>query len=215
MTQNKSYIVAVTGSIGTGKSTTTNYIKMRGYEVVDFDVIAHNIIEEKHVLDKIKKSFEGRIFDGNILNKKKLASIVFEDKEKLNTLNEITHPYIYEKAKSTIDDLLEERIIFLDIPLLYETKNKFPDFYKIIDEVWVITSNQRVQTTRLMIRDRLTMDEASKKIKSQMNIRIKEKMGDVVIYNNSDMYSLYEDIRIELINLEKRVENGKNDKEIY
>ncbi len=215
MTQNKSYIVAVTGSIGTGKSTTTNYIKMRGYEVVDFDVISHHVIEEKHVLDKIKKSFEGRIFDGNILNKKKLASIVFEDKEKLNTLNEITHPYIYEKAKSTIDDLLEERIIFLDIPLLYETKNKFPDFYKIIDEVWVITSNQRVQTTRIMIRDRLTMDEASKKIKSQMSIRIKEKMGDVVIYNNSDMYSLYEDIRIELINLEKRVENGKNDKEIY
>ena len=206
MKQNKPYIVAVTGGIATGKSTALNYIKMRGYEVIEFDVIGHNVLMDNLVVSQLSQIFGNAILDeqGNI-NRKALGSVVFADKEKLNILNNISHPKIYEIASKQIESFKDEDIIFLDIPLLYETKNNFTDFYKKINEVWVISSRETVQTSRLMIRDKISIEEAQNKIKSQMSLKVKERLADEVIYNNSDIYALYEQIRIELNNLGKRV----------
>ena len=124
---------------------------------------------------------------------------------KLSSLNNISHPKIYEIASNQINSFKEEDIIFLDIPLLFETRNNFSEFYEQIDEVWVISSRETVQTSRLMIRDKISIEEAQNKIKSQMSLKVKERLADEVIYNNSDIYALYEEIRIELNNLGKRV----------
>ena len=85
MKQNKPYIMAVTGGIATGKSTALNYIKMRGYEVIEFDVIGHNVLMDNLVVSQLSQIFGNAILDeqGNI-NRKALGSVVFADKEKLN-----------------------------------------------------------------------------------------------------------------------------------
>lgn len=205
MTQNKTYIVALTGGIATGKSTAINYIKMRGYTVIDFDKISHEVLNTKVVINELVSAFGKIILDDGKIERKKLGEIVFNDKNALKTLNHITHTRIYNRAKMLIEDNKNEKILFLDIPLLFETRLKFEDFYNQVDEIWVVSSNNRVQATRLMIRDKIDINEANKKMNSQMKLRIKEKMGDVIFYNNSDIYALYEDLRIELFNLEKRV----------
>lgn len=206
MKQNKPYIVAVTGGIATGKSTALNYIKMRGYEVIEFDIIGHNVLMDNLVISQLTRMFGRSILDetGKI-DRKKLGSMVFLDKNKLSALNNISHPKIYEIASNQINSFKEEDIIFLDIPLLFETRNNFSEFYEQIDEVWVISSRETVQTSRLMIRDKISIEEAQNKIKSQMSLKVKERLADEVIYNNSDIYALYEEIRIELNNLGKRV----------
>lgn len=208
MTQNKPYLVGLTGGIASGKSTAINYIQMRGYEVIDFDKISHDILNSKEISEKLIKEFGKKIVSNNKIDRKKLSNIVFSDKSSLIKLNEITHKIIFDKANEEIQHKNKEKIIFLDIPLLFETKKTFKNFYSQIDEIWVISSNERVQTTRLMIRDKIDIEEATNKIKAQMNLKIKERMGDVIFYNNSDIYSLYEDLRIELNNLEKRVKNA-------
>lgn len=214
MKQNKTYIVAVTGGIATGKSTAINYIKLRGYKVIDFDEISHEVLNNKIVINELVNAFGKSILENEKINRKKLGSYVFSDKVKLETLNTITHNRIYNKASKQIQENEKENILFLDIPLLYETKVKFEEFYKVVDEVWVISSNPRVQATRLMIRDKINIDIANKKIKSQMNLRLKERLGNVIFYNNSDIYALYEDLRIELFNLEKRVKGLYEKKEL-
>lgn len=207
MIQNKPYIVGVTGGIATGKSTATNYIKMRGYEVVDFDKIAHDILDDKLTKSQIISTFGEEILDENEnIDRKKLGALVFNNRKNLEKLNNITHPKIYEKGREKIKTLLDERIIFLDIPLLFETKNIFEDFYENVDEIWLINSKGEAQTSRLMIRDKLSVDEAKERIRLQMPMKVKSKLSDVVIYNNSDIYALYDEIRIVLNNLERRVE---------
>lgn len=206
MKQSKSYLVAVTGGISTGKSTALNYIKMRGYEVIEFDLIGHEVLNDSLVIKQLVQNFGSKILnEDESVNRKTLGRIVFSDKEKLNILNRITHSKIYEIAMEKIVSLKEERILFLDIPLLFETKNTFREFYSKVDEIWVISSREAVQISRLMIRDKITLEEAQNKIKSQMSLKVKERLADEVIYNNSDVYALYDEVRIELNNLEKRV----------
>lgn len=205
MKQNKPYLVAVTGGIATGKSTTINYIKLRGYSVIDFDFLAHQILEDEIVIKELVNIFGNNIITNNKIDRKKLASIVFNNKTALDKLNLILHPKIYSKGDLEIEKYSSDRIIFLDIPLLFETKNTYKNFYSKINETWVVTCNKRVQITRLMIRDKITREDAEKKIESQLTLKLKEKLGDIIFYNNSDIYTLYDDLRIELMNLEKRV----------
>lgn len=207
MTQNKPYIVGVTGGIATGKSTSTNYIKMRGYEVIDFDKIAHDILDDKMTIKQLVNIFGDKILnENNEIDRKKLGSIAFKNKVDLEALNNIMHPKIYQKAKEEIQRFSDEKILFLDIPLLFETKNKFEEFYKLVDEFWLINSREETQISRLMIRDKISVDEAKEKIRLQMPLKVKSKLSNVVIYNNNDIYALYDEIRIELSNLERRVE---------
>lgn len=203
MTQNK-YYIGLTGGIASGKSTASRYIKLKGYEVIDFDEIGHSIYNDEETIIEVRNAFGSKVFTNNKIDRKKLSKMVFSDKKKLETLNKITHSRIYdiatEKSKS-----VDEKIVFFDIPLLFETKNEFKKFYSNIDEIWVISTTLNNQITRLMIRDSISIDEAKKRIKAQMNLKLKERMGDVVFYNNTDEYDLYNDLDIELKNLEKRV----------
>ncbi len=203
MTQNK-YYIGLTGGIASGKSTASRYIKLKGYEVIDFDEIGHRIYDDEGTIIEVKNAFGSKVFTNNKIDRKKLGKVVFSDKKKLEILNKITHARIYEiayeKSKS-----IDEKIVFFDIPLLFETKNEFKEFYRNIDEIWVISTTLNNQITRLMIRDSISIDEAKKRIKAQMNLKLKERMGDVVFYNNTDEYDLYNDLDIELKNLEKRV----------
>lgn len=203
MTQNK-YYIGLTGGIASGKSTASRYIKLKGYEVIDFDEIGHSIYNDEETIIEVRNAFGSKVFTNNKIDRKKLSKVVFSDKKKLEILNKITHARIYdiatEKSKS-----IDEKIVFFDIPLLFETKNEFKKFYSSIDEIWVISTTLNNQITRLMIRDSISIDEAKKRIKAQMNLKLKERMGDVVFYNNTDEYDLYNDLDIELKNLEKRV----------
>lgn len=206
MTQNKPYIIGITGGIASGKSTVTKYLNGLGYEIIDFDRLSREVLTNRFVIKELTITFGDYIIENDKVNRSRLAKIIFSDRYARERLNEIMHPRIYMKATREIKKLNDEKIVFLDIPLLFESKNSYPKFYSQINETWVISTNENVQRTRLMLRDQITLEEAEGKIKSQLKLQLKEKLADVVIYNNGNLESLYKQIDGQL---EKLIEGLK------
>lgn len=203
MTQNKPHIIGLTGGIASGKSTVTKYLNSLGYKVIDFDKLSREVLTNKFVIKELAITFGDYIIENDKVNRSRLAKIIFSDRYARERLNGIMHPRIYMKATRELKKLNNEKIVFLDIPLLFESKNSYPKFYSQINETWVISANEYVQRTRLMLRDQITLEEAEGKIKSQLKLQLKEKLADVIIYNNGNLESLYKQIDSQLEKLKE------------
>lgn len=184
-------VIGITGGIATGKSTFSNYLKDRGYHIIDADKISHEIIKEKKVIDKIVNKFGKDILDkyGKI-DRKILRVIVFKDKEKLKILNSIMHPAIINRIEDEIKlALSKEKIVFVDMPLLYELKLEY-----LVDKVVVIYSSKDIQIKRVMSRDKSEIDVANAIIDNQMDIEIKKMKSDYLIENIESIEKFYDEI---------------------
>lgn len=197
-------IVAITGSIATGKSTVIQYLKDLGYTVIDFDKLGHDVLYEENIKSKLVQKFGKKILDGNTIDRKVLGDIVFGDPKNLKRLNEIVHPGIFDLASKLLIEI-KDPVLFLEIPLLFETIKDYPEFYKNISEIWTVSSDQKTQLKRLISRDGLSHRAALQKINSQLNIKYKEDNSDVVIFNNENIEKLYNTIDKEV----ERIESEK------
>jgi dephospho-CoA kinase len=179
--------VGLTGSIATGKSSVANMLKELGAYIIDADEIAHDALKKtekpyKQILDV----FGSNILDeqGNI-DRKKLGSIVLNDKQKLAVLESIIHPYVQQKRKEIEESILQQdrnAVIIYDVPLLFE-KHLENSFDKII----VVYVPKDIQIKRLMKRQNIAYGEALNLINLQICIEEKKKKADFVIDNS---YSL-------------------------
>ena len=109
--------IAITGNIGTGKTTVSQIIKFLGYNVFESDEAVKKIFEKKEIIQRIKKSFgtlKSELFDdtGNI-DKSELGNLVFSNKDKLKKLEKIVHPEIWKIQKKFTYDNSKSRVVFL------------------------------------------------------------------------------------------------------
>lgn len=195
MKPNNIKIIGLTGGIATGKSTVSEILKNNGYTVIDADIIAREVVNiGKPSYEEIKKYFGNEILlENKEIDRKKLGSIVFNDIDKLLALNELTHPYIYEEILKQVN-INKGKNIFIDIPLLFEEEDKIKKSGIEFDEIWLVASDYDIQVQRLMKRDKISKEEAVKKIKLQMNLKEKIDKSDLVIYNNSSKKELEENV---------------------
>ena len=179
-------IIGITGSIGTGKSTVSNLIKAEGYPIIDTDSIVHDIYKKDlGLIKKLVKEFgDGILTKTKNIDRKKLGEIVFGDKDKLRKLNELVHPLVKEKTLKMIEKL-DDGLIFLDVPLLFET-----DFYKLCDYTVVVYADMDNQIWRIMARDKVDFPTALKKIYSQMSLQEKIELADFIIDNSHSIGDL-------------------------
>ena len=195
MKQNRPKVIVITGSIGTGKSTAVDIIKEFGFTVLDSDKIVHegyNIGSELYY--KIINHFGEDILKGDEIDRQKLGEIVFNNNKKLNELNNMVHGYVYDKLKEGIE-ASKEKVIFLDIPLLFETKDIHEPIY---DEIWLIYVSEETQRKRLMeraIAENKKPEDVLKIINKQISIKEKVFMADVVINNEGTVGELKENIK--------------------
>ena len=133
--------IAITGNIGTGKSTVAKIIKEFGLKVFESDQIVNKLLEEKEVLDELKitfgKKIQGLFISQTSLNKKELANFVFSNKKELSKLENIIHPKIKIQKEIFLKKNCSESVLFFDIPLLFEKNmaEKFNFvFYTFVDE---------------------------------------------------------------------------------
>ena len=182
-------IIGLTGGIASGKSTVSKYLAEKGFKVYDADKIAKNISEEKYVQEEIITTFGDKILDrnGNI-DRKKLKEIVFENKDKLKKLNGIIHPKVIDFYKKLKEKNTDEMIIF-DVPLLFES-----GLDKICDKILVVISDYEVQLDRIVERDKIDRELASKIVKAQLSNEERIKKADIVIENNSNLEDLFEKV---------------------
>lgn len=170
-------IIGITGGIASGKSNVCSVIRNLGYKVIDCDKITHELYKKGNsIYNAIIDVFGKEYLDSNLeIDRKKLASYVFNNKEALKLLNETTHPFILNEINREIN-LIKDDIIFIDIPLLYEAKLE-----NLVNKVICVYLDKELQIERLMARDNISREYALVKIHNQMDLKIKKDKADYVI----------------------------------
>lgn len=168
-------IVGLTGGIASGKSFVSDILKSKDIPVIDADSIAHKITNyDSETLKEIESVFgKDVINEDGTLNRKKLGSIVFSDKNKLEILNKIMHPKIIKEIFKEVDDIKLKgyKICVIDAPLLIES-----ELYKITDIVIIVYCDLKTQIERLVKRNNFSIKEAESRINSQMSFEEKRNM---------------------------------------
>ena len=191
-------IIGITGSIACGKSTVSNYLKSKGYIVIDADKIGHEALDDDYVKEKLILAFGNEILEDNKINRQKLGELVFGNSSNLNVLNSIIHPEIRKKILQKIDKNNDKELIFIDVALLFEAK-----FDDLVDKIIVVYVDKNTQLTRLMKRNSISEKEALSRIVSQMSPIEKAKLGDYTVNNNLDAINTYEQVDKVLSELKK------------
>jgi dephospho-CoA kinase len=171
--------VALTGGIATGKSTVLRRLKRRGIPTIDADRLAREVVRPgEAALDAIRVRFgRGVLADDGTLDRRALADIVFADPEARAALEAIVHPAVYAAIDRWFAQLAATAPAGVaDIPLLYESGHA-GDF----DLVVVAACEPELQMARLMTRDKLTADDARRRIAAQWPIAEKVRRADRVI----------------------------------
>ncbi len=182
--------IALTGGIGTGKSTTIKILESQGYQILDADKIAHQLLQEHRF--KIAQHFGSEILEKDILNRKKLGAIVFQNANELKWLEGFLHPLIRECMLQKAYELEKNhQAYFLDIPLFFEVGGKkcYP-----VSKVVLIYAPRVLQIERLLERDKLKEAEILQHLACQMDIEQKRTMSDYIIDNSSSLKDLNEQV---------------------
>ena len=199
--------IGITGSIACGKSTVSNYLKEKGYTIIDADKLGHIALTSDEVKEKLKKSFGYTILENNEISREKLGKLVFGNNENLKVLNSIVHPYIRKIILQLQEKHRDERLVFLDIALLFEA-----GFEDLVEKIIVVHVDEKIQLARLMNRNALSKEQAMFRIESQMSSNDKSKLGNYVINNSNTKEETYRQIDLILDELERGV--IKNDEYI-
>jgi dephospho-CoA kinase len=179
-------IVGLTGSVGTGKSTVTNFFRELGAYIIDWDELARELTRpHSRAWEKIVDYFgKGILNDDLTINRQKLAEVVFSDKEKVTKLNQIVHPEVFkedERITNEIKNLDPDALIIKDIPLLFEVARPI-----VVDKIVVVSASEQTQLIRLEEKG-MSRDDAQNRIKSQRPIEEKIKSADFVIDNDGSL----------------------------
>ena len=191
-------VIGITGSISSGKSVVTDYLRSKKYKVIDSDEISKELFNNPRVIKMIVNAFGIEVLENNMINRKLLGQIIFNDREKRIKLNNIVHPLVKKEILRQIDEYANNDLIFVDIPLLFEAK-----FEDLVDYIIVVNVEKEIQIERLMARDNIDREYAEKKINSQMSLEEKCQMANFIIDNSFDICYTYKQID-EIINKVKK-----------
>lgn len=180
-------IIGLTGKTGSGKSSAAEFFRQKGACVADCDKIAHGVLEEAEVKEKLREAFSEIIFDadGKVI-RRELAKIVFSDAEKLKVLNNITHPVI----NGRVLEVLEKSGAVLGVIDGSELAASGID--KKCFRILVIKADDSVRLERIMKRDGIDENAALSRMKAQCDYS-----GEaIVIENNTTVSHLFEKLEI-------------------
>lgn len=183
-------VIGITGGIASGKSTVTDILKKRfNYFVIDADLLARQAVEPGTPgLIKIAAVFGQEVInESGVLNRSMLGEMIANDEQARKKLNAIVHPEIKKLYDQQIDFYRRSGIptVFYDCPLLFETNQQ-----NTVDETIVVVADQEIRINRLRERDKLSREQALKRIEMQMSDEEKIILADTVIENNGSLDDL-------------------------
>jgi dephospho-CoA kinase len=188
--------VAITGNIASGKSTVEKFLTEKGYKVLDTDELAHEFLKEDFIKKEFSSIFQGfDIFENSEISRQKLGKIVFLNDNLRKELESILHPKIkneigrFFRQQEKQGEKIALKCIFVSVPLLFEAK-----FENIFDKIILIYADDKIRLQRLIQRNGLSSEDAKIRLNSQISQDEKTSKADYVIYNNTSIDELYQNI---------------------
>lgn len=194
-------IIGLTGGIGMGKTTVSDYLeKVHKLPVLDADIYARDAVAPgSPILQEIAARYgSGVLLPNGMLNRHRLGDIIFGSPPERLWLEQQIHPYVRDRLMAAmntppLNDAQQTPIVVMVIPLLFEAR-----MTDLVTETWVIRCPPEQQLERLMQRDRLTLEQAEARIGSQMAIQKKTARADVVLDNSSTLENLLKQVDLRL-----------------
>lgn len=187
-------IIGLTGGIGTGKSTVSEYLSEQNFAIVDADLISRQVVEPgMPLLDELEAAFGSDIIneDGS-LNRKGLAAIVFNDVEQRKLMDSIMHKEILAEMRRVMEEFQQQGThqgIIIDAPLLFEI-----GLEKWCGQVWLVTADMDLRIERVCARDDAKPEEVEARIRNQMSDDEKKKLSDEILDNSGTLEELHKQI---------------------
>ncbi|SFL29318.1 dephospho-CoA kinase [Nitrosomonas aestuarii] len=183
--------VGLTGGIGCGKSSAAKIFTELGIDVIDTDLIAHELTQSNGAAIASIRSLFGSAFitlEGE-LDRKKMRQLIFADNNQRNQLEALLHPLILAETVRRVQRSQSPYVV-VAIPLLFETS----DYDHLIQRILVIDCDEQLQITRTMARSRLNAEEVRAIMAVQINRQHRLKNADDIVVNNQGIDNLHEQI---------------------
>lgn len=203
----KPYFLGLTGSIGTGKSTTARMLRRVHIPVYDADEEVHRLLnQDEAVFTLVKNLFPETIVEGRI-ERSKLGARVFQDKKALADLEEILHPCVKSAARRFMTEQAKKNtpLAVLDIPLLFEK-----GYEPLCDKVMVTTCRPELQQERVMARPDMTLEKFKKITDHQLSLEEKTARADFILTTNTHRLETFRQLREILDQVCTQIQNNEN-----
>jgi dephospho-CoA kinase len=172
--------IGITGGIGAGKSTVAGIFKVLGVPVFDADVTAKNILNTDPILrEQIAAAFGSETYKKGLLDRKYLATLVFNNPNQLAKLNALVHPATIAAADKWASRFTDKPYIIKEAALLFEARTN-----EGLDYIIGVTAPVELRMTRVMDRDQVSREEVLNRMQHQLDDTEKMKRCNFVIDNN-------------------------------
>jgi len=199
-------LVALTGNYGMGKSTVLSLFRKFGVFTLDADEIVDSLFRRKKILEKIRQLMGNSVFhDSGSLDKRKVAEIIFKNARLRRSVEDVLHPFVFEKIKDLLDKMnINDNILIVAVPLVYERayEDKF-------DKTIVVHTTEETALHRLGMKG-VSRRDALLRIKTQMPIEEKMKRADFLINNDGALNETTMQVEKLLKNLSRKAGDGDN-----
>lgn len=173
--------LGITGGIGSGKSTVSQIFSLSGVPVYIADIESKRLVATSPTIrKKLINLFGEELYSGGVLNKTLLASHIFNDKKKLETVNAIIHPEVECDFIEWVKKHVQCDIVAHEAAILFES-----GFNKMMDKVLMVYTPLDIRIERTMLRDNLPKEKVMERIQNQMSDEEKAKLSDFVIVNDN------------------------------
>ena len=175
--------IGLTGGIASGKTTVSDCFKKLGTQVIDADIISHEVTEPSgSAFEEILSEFGSEILDEKgLINRKKMRAIIFNDPSQKKILENIIHPKVRDEMFQRINKS-DDHYLIVSVPLLVET-----GMHQIMDRNLLVDCSEDTQIERLMHRDKITLNEARAILKNQASRLDRKKIADDLIVNENNV----------------------------
>jgi len=171
-------VVALTGGIGSGKSTVGQIFAQLGATVIDSDQLARDVIERGSIgFNEVVAKFGDGILKNGEIDRQILASLIFKDPAKRSELEQITHPLIRKAFEKVVSSALPDSIVINQIPLLVESNHDYR-----FDHIITVSASESIRSERLIKRG-LTNEQIKQRMQAQATDQMREDIADSVVVN--------------------------------
>ena len=181
-------IIGITGGIASGKSTVTEFLRQKGFQVIDADAVVHQLQKTGGRLYQVLVEHFGEkiLLENGELNRPLLASLIFSNPEEQEWSKSTQGEIIREELAALRNQLAQtEALFFMDIPLLFEQ-----NYASWFDETWLVYVNRDIQLERLMKRDQISKEAAETRLNSQWPLERKISLASHSLDNNGNQEQL-------------------------